>query len=82
MVTQVTVFKTTTSKSFDTEFDAWAEELRDFLTSNGADNDAIARKIVAAVVNGQPETLRTLSEIVAHMARCAPLAVLAHCESE
>lgn len=75
MVQQATVFKTTTGKSFDTEFEAWGEELRDFLVKNGADNDAIARKIVQAVADGQPETLCTLADIVENMHRCAPLLV-------
>jgi len=75
MVQQATVFKTTTGKSFDTEFEAWGEELRDFLVRNGADNDAIARKIVQAVADGQPETLCTLADIVENMHRCAPLLV-------
>lgn len=76
MVRQVTSFKTTTGKSFDTEFEAWGEEFRDFLVTNGADNDAIARKIVAAIVDGQPETLCTLADIVENMHRCAPHVVL------
>lgn len=73
MVKIVTQFQTTTGKSFEKEFDAWAEELRDFLMKNGADNDAIARKIVQAVTDGQPETLATLADIVDNMDRCAPL---------
>lgn len=73
MVKQVTQFRTTTGKSFDDEFDAWGEELRDFLMKNGADNDAIARKIVQAITDGQPETLATLADIVENMDRCAPL---------
>lgn len=81
MVQQATVFKTTTGKSFDTEFEAWGEELRDFLVRNGADNDAIARKIVQAVADGQPETLCTLADIVENMHRCAPLLVGATIEA-
>lgn len=72
MVKAMTKFRATTGKDFDTEFEAWGEELRDFLVTNGADNDAIARKIVQAVVDGQPETLATLADIVENMARCAP----------
>lgn len=73
MVQAITQFKTTTGKSFDTEFEAWGEELRDFLVKHGADNDAIARKIVQAIIDGQPETLCTLADIVENMHRCAPL---------
>lgn len=72
MVTEYTGYRATTGKSFDTEFEAWGEELRDFLVKHGADNDAIARKIVQAVVDGQPETLCTLADIVENMHRCAP----------
>jgi len=72
MAKQVTQFKSDSGKMFDTEFEAWGEDLRDFLVSNGADNDAIARKIVAAVISGQPETLSTLGRIVENMERCAP----------
>lgn len=72
MVQAFTGFRSTTGKSFDTEFEAWSEELRDFLVKHGADNDAIARKIVQAVVDGQPETLATLADIVENMDRCAP----------
>lgn len=77
MVTQYTGYRATTGKSFDTEFEACGEELRDFLMKNGADNDAIARKIVQAVVDGQPETLCTLADIVENMHRCAPPTVAA-----
>lgn len=72
MVQRVTTFKSDNGKTFDTEFDAWCEELRAFLVSNGADNDAIARKIVAAVSDGRPETLSTLANIVGAMRQCAP----------
>jgi hypothetical protein len=72
MVQAFTGFRSTTGKSFDTEFEAWGEELRDFLVKHGADNDAIARKIVQAVVDDQPETLATLADIVENMDRCAP----------
>lgn len=77
MVTEYTGYRATTGKSFDTEFEAWGEELRDFLVKHGADNDAIARKIVQAVVDGQPETLCTLADIVENMHRCAPPVVVA-----
>lgn len=72
MVQAITSFKTTTGKMFDSEFIAWGEELRDFLVKNGADNDAIARKIAHAIAEGQPETLCALADIVENMHRCAP----------
>lgn len=71
MVERVTAFKTSSGKSFDTELAAWGEELRDFLVANGADNDAIARKIVKSIVDGQPDTLIALATIVENMTSCA-----------
>lgn len=71
MVERVTAFKTSNGKSFDTELAAWGEELRDFLVANGADNDAIARKIVKSIVDGQPDTLIALATIVENMTRCS-----------
>ncbi len=79
MVDKITSFKSSTGKIFDTEFEAHCEELRDFLMRNGADNDAIARKIVKAIADGQPETLSQMRQIVDSMSDCAPLPAPSAC---
>ncbi len=72
MVQKITSFKASTGKSFETEYEAWKEELRAWLKAHGVDNDAIAAAIVKAVDDGQPKTLDSLAGIVNGMKKCAP----------
>lgn len=72
MVEKITSFKAANGKTFETEYEAWKEDLATWLKNHGADNDAIARKIVEAIDQGQPGTLFDLAEIVTSMREAAP----------
>lgn len=76
MVKQTIKFTADTGNTFDNEYDAWKDELRAWLIAHGADNDAIARKIVGAIDDGQPETLDALAQIVSGLKNAAPLPVM------
>ena len=71
MVQTVTKHRASDGTEFDNDFDAWKHELFLWLKPK-ADNDAIAHKIVAALVDGRPETVDTLMNIVAGLTRTAP----------
>jgi len=71
MVKQTTKYTTEAGAIFDTEYEAWKDELR-ALMAVYADSDAIARRIVTAVDDGQPDTLDALARIITGMKESAP----------
>lgn len=72
MIEQITKYRASDKTDHDSEFKAWQHELKIWLIVNGADNEAIAGKIVKAIDDGRPETLDQLARIVGGMAEHAP----------
>jgi hypothetical protein len=72
MVEQITKFRASDKTDHECAFAAWKHELKIWLIANGADNEAIASKIVKAVDDGRLETLAVLATIVTGMTKTAP----------
>ena len=77
MIEEITKFRASDKTDHESAFAAWKHELKIWLILNGADNEAIAGKIVKAVYDGRPETLDQLATIVTGMKNSAPPVVAA-----
>lgn len=72
MIEAITKFRASDGSDHESEYKAWKHELKTWLIANGADNEAIAEKIVKAIDDGRPDTLTALGAIVAGMVANAP----------
>lgn len=63
MVSKFTGYKASNGKTFDSEREAWGEELV-LLVAPHIDNDAIARKLVAGVMQAPGELYTILQNLV------------------
>lgn len=71
MVSKFTGYKASNGKTFDSEREAWGEELV-LLVAPHIDNDAIARKLVSAVLSNPHEIAKCIGEIVRMTPKAAP----------
>ena len=76
MIEQITKYRASDKTDHESAFAAWKHELKIWLIINGADNEAIAGKIVKTIDDGRPESLNELAEIVLGMQKHAPPALV------
>lgn len=72
MAKEVTFFQSDNGNAFPTAYEAWKDDLTEWFLHHGCENMAIARKIVKAIDDGQPDTLESLRRIVEGLTDTAP----------